>query len=35
MATVVLQQMGFINVINIDGGFTAWKDADLEVEVPN
>jgi len=35
MATVVLQQMGFQHVKNINGGFIAWKDAKMDVEMPN
>lgn len=35
MATVALQQMGFKQVKNINGGFTAWKDAELEIVKPS
>jgi len=35
MATVALQQMGFQNLKNINGGFNAWKDADQEVVIPS
>lgn len=31
MATVVLQEMGFQNVKNINGGMNAWKAAGLPV----
>ena len=31
MATVVLQEMGFKNVKNINGGMNAWKAAELTV----
>jgi rhodanese-related sulfurtransferase len=31
MATVVLQEMGFKNVKNINGGMNAWKAAGLPV----
>lgn len=34
MATVVLQQMGFKNVKNINGGFNAWKTAELPIVQP-
>lgn len=34
MATVVLQQMGFKNIKNINGGITAWKSAGLPVTMP-
>ena len=30
MATVVLQQMGFSDVVNISGGMMAWQEAGLE-----
>ena len=35
MATVALQQMGFKNVKNINGGFNAWKDAKLDIVKPS
>jgi len=35
MATVALQQMGFKNVKNINGGFNAWKDADMTIVKPS
>ena len=35
MATVALQQMGFQNIKNINGGFNAWKDAELEIVKPS
>ncbi|MGK0269378.1 MAG: rhodanese-related sulfurtransferase [Cocleimonas sp.] len=31
MATVVLQQMGFQNVKNINGGLQGWEDAGMPV----
>jgi len=31
MATVVLQQMGFKNVKNINGGIKAWTDAGMPI----
>lgn len=34
MATVVLKQMGFRHVKNINGGINAWKDAEMEVVLP-
>lgn len=34
MAAAVMQQMGFKNIKNIDGGITAWKAAGLAVKVP-
>jgi len=34
MAAAVMQQMGFKNIRNINGGITAWKDAGLPVKVP-
>jgi len=33
MATVVLQEMGFKNVKNINGGMNAWKAAGLPVTI--
>lgn len=35
MATVALQQMGFKQLKNINGGFNAWKDAELEIVKPS
>jgi len=35
MATVVMQQMGFQNVKNINGGMKAWKDAEMKVVIPD
>ena len=35
MATVALQQMGFQNVKNINGGFNAWKDAEMDIVKPS
>ncbi len=34
MATVVMQQMGFKNVKNINGGIAAWKSAEMQVVIP-
>jgi len=34
MASVVLQQMGFKNIKNINGGMNAWKVAKLAVSLP-
>jgi rhodanese-related sulfurtransferase len=34
MATLVLQQMGFKNVKNINGGITAWESAGLVISIP-
>lgn len=34
MATVTLQQMGFKNVKNINGGMNAWKMAELPIVQP-
>ena len=34
MAAVVLQQMGFKNIKNINGGMNAWKAASLPIAVP-
>ena len=34
MAAVVLQQMGFNNIMNINGGMNAWKSAELAVHTP-
>jgi len=34
MAAVVLQQMGFTNIKNINGGMNAWKAAELMVITP-
>ena len=33
MATLVLQQMGFQSVKNINGGINAWKDAEMKVVI--
>ncbi|CAH1386746.1 rhodanese-like domain-containing protein [Candidatus Nitrotoga sp. M5] len=35
MATAVMQQMGFKNIKNINGGITAWKAAGLAVKAPS
>ena len=29
-----LQKMGYSNVISMDGGFSGWKAAEFEIEVP-
>lgn len=34
MATMVLQQMGFKHVKNINGGMKAWKDAEMNIVTP-
>ncbi|MCD4686551.1 MAG: rhodanese-like domain-containing protein [Anaerolineae bacterium] len=34
MAATMLRIMGYTNVLNLGGGFTAWAGADLEVEMP-
>ena len=34
MATVVLQQMGFTNIKNINGGMKAWKEGKLAISTP-
>ena len=34
MAAVVLQDMGFKNIKNINGGIAAWKAAELAVHTP-
>ncbi|WP_341328750.1 rhodanese-like domain-containing protein [Methylotuvimicrobium sp. KM2] len=34
MAAAVMQQMGFKNIRNINGGITAWKEAELAVKIP-
>ena len=31
LATVSLQRMGFSQLVSLEGGFTAWKDAGLPV----
>ena len=33
-ATETLQQMGYTNVVNLKGGFGAWKEAGLDFVVP-
>lgn len=35
MAAAVMQQMGFKNIRNINGGITAWKAAELPVKIPS
>ena len=32
LATQTVQQMGMNNVCHMDGGFTAWKEAELPIE---
>jgi len=34
MAALVMQQMGFKNVKNINGGVAAWKSAEMQVILP-
>lgn len=34
MAAAVLQQMGFKNIKNINGGMAAWKEAEMHVIIP-
>jgi len=34
MAALVMQQMGFKNVKNINGGVAAWKLAEMQVVIP-
>ena len=34
MATVVMKQMGFKNVKNINGGMAAWKSAEMQTVIP-
>jgi len=34
MAAVVMQQMGFKNVKNINGGMALWKQAEMHVVIP-
>lgn len=34
MAAVVLQQMGFTHIKNINGGMNAWKEAKLAISTP-
>jgi len=34
MAAAVMQQMGFKNVKNINGGMAAWKSAEMQVVIP-
>ncbi len=35
LAALNLQQMGYINVISMEGGFRGWKEADQPVESCN
>lgn len=32
LATVAMQELGYKNVVNLAGGYAAWKAADLPVE---
>ena len=32
LATLTLKTLGFENVANLDGGFTAWKEAGLPTD---
>ena len=32
LATATMQQLGYKNVVNLAGGFAAWKAAGLPVE---
>ena len=32
LAAMTLQQMGYTNVISMDGGFRGWKEAGLDVD---
>ena len=34
LATVAMQEMGYTKVVNMAGGFTAWKTTNLPVEKP-
>lgn len=34
MAAAVMQQMGFKNIKNINGGITAWKSVELPISIP-
>ncbi len=34
MAASTLQQMGFKNIVNINGGMAAWKSAEMQVVIP-
>ena len=34
MAAAVLQQMGFTNIKNINGGMAMWKQAEMHVIIP-
>lgn len=35
MATVVMNQMGFKNVKNINGGMATWKTAEMQTVIPS
>jgi len=35
MATAVMQQMGFKNIKNVNGGMAAWKMAEMQVVIPD
>jgi len=34
MAALVMQQMGFKNIKNINGGMAAWKQSEMHVVIP-
>ena len=34
-AAEILVKKGFKNVVNLTGGFSAWKKANLEIELKN
>ena len=34
LAADVLQQMGYVNVISMDGGIRAWREAGYPMELP-
>lgn len=34
MAALVMKQMGFKNIKNINGGLAAWKSAEMQVVIP-
>ncbi len=34
MAALTMQQMGFRNIKNINGGMAAWKSAEMQVVIP-
>lgn len=35
MATKSLNELGYVNAVNMNGGLKAWKDAGYPVEVTN